>query len=358
MNSLNHIIQPERPSVSQIVASMNTRTYYVDNTFQRKLVWSEKQKIRLIETILIGYPMPEIYLWKQPVDTNTGQQHFAIVDGQQRLTSIQQFISNEYKLRSSALDDVNKPTSFANKFWKDLDQDDKSKIYEYVLNVRQIPSSVEKSEIRALFVRLNETDRSLNPQELRNARFDGKFLEAAEVIADEQFFDEWHVISASDRRRMGDVDFASQLLGLIRGGIRSDTPTSLNQLYDTYNDKYDEKESDIKLAKSRFKIISDVFKESELVANFFNSPTHLYTLFATLNQIGQKQSFELTSALEKFVGLYLEGASSEDDAVKTDLATYRDASSYRTRERSSRIARVRVLVKWLSPEKVENSLHE
>ena len=75
MSNLNAIIQSERPSVTNIVTKMRSSEYFVDNSFQRRLVWTEKQKIRLIETILTNYPMPEIYLWQQPADPEIGRQN-------------------------------------------------------------------------------------------------------------------------------------------------------------------------------------------------------------------------------------------------------------------------------------------
>jgi len=114
---LNNIIHTERPSVTAIVAKMRTKEYFVDDSFQRRLVWTEKQKIRLIETILINYPMPEIYLWQQPSDPTTGNQSFSVVDGQQRLTAITAFVSNEFALKAVALDPDHRGEDYAGKYW-------------------------------------------------------------------------------------------------------------------------------------------------------------------------------------------------------------------------------------------------
>ena len=45
---------------------------YVDNSFQRRYVWLKKHQIKLIETILMGYVIPEIYIWETGTDPSTG----------------------------------------------------------------------------------------------------------------------------------------------------------------------------------------------------------------------------------------------------------------------------------------------
>src|SRR5690349_6065204 len=75
------------------------RDRYVDGsltikpTYQRRPVWARKQKCYLIESILLGFPIPEIYV--QHSTTAEGISSFAIVDGQQRIRAILQFIGVE-----------------------------------------------------------------------------------------------------------------------------------------------------------------------------------------------------------------------------------------------------------------------
>ncbi len=80
------------------------------------------------------------------------------------------------------------------------------------MNVRIIPSKVTRDQIIAIFRRLNETDKSLNPQEFRNAQFNGKFIATAEKLADLHFWEEWKFFSPASIRRMGDLQFCSSLL--------------------------------------------------------------------------------------------------------------------------------------------------
>ena len=65
--------------------------------FQRRPVWLELERSELISTILLCLPFPEVYI-QSVLDTNTGQEQYVVVDGQQRITSILMFIDNEVAL--------------------------------------------------------------------------------------------------------------------------------------------------------------------------------------------------------------------------------------------------------------------
>ena len=59
--------------------------------FQRRLVWSNKDKCAFIETVLLNYPFPEIYVAAGAVDVETGEAKEMLVDGQQRITKLYQY---------------------------------------------------------------------------------------------------------------------------------------------------------------------------------------------------------------------------------------------------------------------------
>lgn len=288
--------------------------------------------------------MPEVYLWQQQVDAETGKQKFSIVDGQQRLTSIVQYISNEWPLRTNYLDEPNQKAAFAGMFWKDLGDELKQVIWNYVINVRTIPSTVSEDEIRLVFTRLNETDKSLNPQEWRNAKFDGEFLKAAVELADS---DEMKLLGVFDNklniRRMEDVDFANQLLIYQRTGITSDTPSAINKVYDSFNDVYAERDADIQSAKTKLLTIAEIFAADEAVKKFFGKSLQLYTLYCVVDIVGIHDPKLIIGGLQKFVAAY---NSNEEDGTGT-IAKYREGSSFRTRSKGSRENRVYGLLPWV-----------
>ncbi|KKC98747.1 DUF262 domain-containing protein [Photobacterium halotolerans] len=347
MNIINERIQPSRPTISNLFSEMKAGHYFVDNSFQRRLVWVEKQRIRLIETILIGYPMPEFYLWQQQVNPDSGMQKHSIVDGQQRMSAIMQFIGNEWPLKSVYLD--KKEADYSGKSWAELSDENKGKIWNYVINVRTIPSDINREEITALFKRLNETDKSLNPQEIRNAEFNGLFLKASEEVADNktlQSWDKkWNIFSDNEKRRMADISFASSLLIYQRSGISNDTAKNINKVYDLYNDVYEQKESDLRVINEVLNDIDKLFRESEEIASFFTSTVHLYTLFVAIDYLKSEDINieDIGPRLLDFIHAY----KSDDTTTSRLIADYKLGASGRTLSKLSREKRVESLVDWV-----------
>lgn len=344
----NSEIQPSRPNVTEIVNKMRSGEYFVDRSFQRRLVWNEKQKVRLIETVLMEYPMPEIYLWEQEPDPITGIQKFSIVDGQQRLSALREFTSNEWPIKRSYLDPDHQNEAYADCFWKDLHPDVRSIFFQYSINARRIPSRVPEADIRQMFKRLNETDRSLNPQEMRNATLNGEFLNAAKELADSDAMQNLGIFTIDNVRRMGDVEFASQLLGYQRKGVVSDTPTSMNELYDDFNDAYPEAASDVKKIVKSLKLIGEIFQDDD-VRRFYATQNYVYTLHCLLDTCAERSAAQWQAGLWSFVTAYeamsdVDETPSEDQA---DLIEFRQGASSRTRSKSSRLQRLFGLRNWL-----------
>lgn len=341
--SLNMFIQTTRPTVSTIVDSFRTKDMFVDNSFQRRLVWTERQKVRLIETMLMGYPMPEIYVWQQAADADTGKQLQSIVDGQQRVTAMTQFVTNEWKLTKSYLD--NQDTPYADLLWKDLPPEIKQTFWDYVVNVRTIPSNIVIDEITAIFRRLNETDRSLNPQELRNAEFNGLFIKLAEKIADMPQFLDLKIFTEHQIRRMSDIQFTSSMLMFLRRGIIEENLSAVNDTYDKYNDEYDEAEQDETSIAEFFDECHSNYFVDDKVKSLFTKQVHFFTLFC-LDQSLRAKGIGVESVSEKlkgFVEVYESGQEGPEIVEK-----YREGASSRTRSRASRALRLTNLLNWVT----------
>ncbi|WP_306148915.1 MULTISPECIES: DUF262 domain-containing protein [unclassified Roseibium] len=340
--TLNSLIQTTRPTVSSLVDGFRSGDYFVDNNFQRKLVWTEKQKVRLIETILIGFPMPEVYVWQQPADPETGKQRHSIVDGQQRISTMMQFVSNEWSLANRYLD--HEDSEYCNCFWKDLKSETKRLFWDYVLNMRTIPSNITIDEIRSVFTRLNETDKSLNPQEIRNAEFNGEFINTAERIADMAEFKSMQVFSEHQIRRMADIEFTSSLLIFLRRGLVEENTKTVNEIYDLYNDVYEESDQDVSLVRGYFKKFIDVYFVDHSVRRLFTKPVHLFSLFCVeaMCRAQEVDMGRIPGKLSSFAEAYDNGVN-----PNSDIEQYREGASSRTRSRSSREKRITGLLSWI-----------
>ena len=92
-----------RKSISDIYEMFNENRLVVDESYQRRSVWNEKDNIRLIETILLNLLIPVLFFWKAETDPDSGKSIIHIVDGQQRVKAIDQFVQNKYKLKKNWL---------------------------------------------------------------------------------------------------------------------------------------------------------------------------------------------------------------------------------------------------------------
>jgi len=80
----------------------------------------------------------------------------------------------KFKLKTAYLD--KRESSYSNISFDELGNEERKIIWRYPFSMRVIKQEVERNRIVEMFLRLNSTDKSLNPQELRNAEFDGLFL--------------------------------------------------------------------------------------------------------------------------------------------------------------------------------------
>lgn len=347
---LNEKIVGETKRISWINENANDNAIYIDNSFQRRSVWINKNKVRFIESILTGHPIPELYFWAQESDAETGHARYSVVDGQQRISAIREFVSGQFRLQKQYLDEENQEFEFVNKYFKDLSPDDKRALWDYKIQVRIIPSDVSKNTIISMFLRLNETDKSLNPQELRHAEFNGEFITACETLADVVFWDKWNIFSSGQVRRMGDIQTCGRFLTFLRRGFDGDiSQSAMDDMYTHYNENYPSRDEDLAWCKKVIRLMDRLYETEEKLSKFFKTQVHLYSLFVAILiyvQRGNSINIKKTSkSLTEFVDLYK--FNDEDTDSEHDLTKYRLASNMGMLSRSGRELRVKKILSLL-----------
>ncbi len=219
-------------SVVWIKKAFEAGDLIVKPPFQRNPVWSVRQQSALIDTILLEYPIPELYM--QDVTDTTGDQKHIIVDGQQRIRAVLDFLAGEFELEDES-------PRWAGMSFEDLSGDDKKKVYEYNFVVRLLPD-VPDEELRAIFQRLNRNTMTLTAQELRHATYWGPFIKIMEELSDYEFWNDSGLFSANDRRRMIDVEFISELTVAYLNGIQN-KKKKLEEYYQQYEESFDQGEA-------------------------------------------------------------------------------------------------------------------
>jgi hypothetical protein len=146
-------------------------------SFQRKLVWRKQHKYDFIETILMNYPFPEIYIAPGNINTETFEINELIVDGQQRLTTIQNYINGH---------DVFALDKIPIKRFSDFTKDEKKDFLSYEVSVRYLKNASE-IQIKDIFQRINSTEYALNATERLNAQWgDSEFICFAKQLIEEE----------------------------------------------------------------------------------------------------------------------------------------------------------------------------
>ncbi|EIA6945508.1 DUF262 domain-containing protein, partial [Enterococcus faecalis] len=114
-------------TISEINQLLRKDELIVDHSYQRRKIWTNSDKIRLIETILLNYVVPSVYFWQSDIVPDTGESKVHIVDGQQRITAISDFVSGRLKLQSCFLLDERSKVKYDNKYFSELEDEDKTK---------------------------------------------------------------------------------------------------------------------------------------------------------------------------------------------------------------------------------------
>ncbi|MGZ8842290.1 MAG: DUF262 domain-containing protein [Pyrinomonadaceae bacterium] len=329
------------------------RSLTIKPPYQRRPVWAMKQKCYLIESILLGFPIPEIYV--QSTTTAEGATTFAIVDGQQRIRAILQFIGvesdpQEEEFNKFVLDKLPNTSPWKDKSFADLTTTEKSDFYGYQLAVRLLQTHSEV-ELRDMFERLNKYLTPAKPQELRNARFSGPLVRLVEALANDEYWAENRIVSPQLIRRMGDFEFISELLIGVLHGPQAGSAAVIDEYYSTYED-YDDEFPEQRRAKKSFE------KTLEVIRNLFpniketrwGNKTDFYTLFvglATLlksHDLPPRNYARVASVLNTFAEEVNLRLSNERAKVSEDAVSYVRAVEKGANDKARRAERHRALV--------------
>lgn len=147
-------------SVKYMLELMEQNLIELNPGYQRRRVWKDnKRKSLLIESLMLRIPIPAFYFY----ENEDGK--YQVIDGQQRLTTIKEFVNGEFRL--TGLEYLGK--EYNKKKFKDLDTKYIQRIYRTQIAVNILDARSPKNVIYDIFRRVNTGGVNLNPQEMRNA---------------------------------------------------------------------------------------------------------------------------------------------------------------------------------------------
>ena len=141
--------------------------------FQRTYVWNPKRASRFVESLLMGLPVPGIFLYR-----DKGSQTLRVIDGQQRLISLKSYYSGKFPDSDREFSLTGLDSRFEGYAYTDLPAQDRRRLNDSIIHAsiiqQEAPDDDGTSQF-ALFERLNTTSTPLSPQEIRAAIYSGSF---------------------------------------------------------------------------------------------------------------------------------------------------------------------------------------
>jgi hypothetical protein len=251
--------------------------------FQRRAVWNEAAQESLIDTVLRNLPMPKIFFATQTFTVEGSiRTKRLVIDGQQRLTALFHFLEGRFAIHDAL--------KSGNKFhFAELSNELQNRINNYKIDANDIYSGNDEL-IREIYSRVNKYNIALNQQELRRADFPGAFLRLSEKLSEIQFFEDNKIFTPLQRRRMIDVEFTSELIAILIGGVQN-KKESIDNYYQKYQNL--DKAEELRLFdqfENTISTIQQIFNNCtlNLGKTRFRQKSDFYSLFAACSDLSNQ----------------------------------------------------------------------
>ncbi len=350
---LESSIPANNSKIIELFNKMRAGQISINSDYQRKLVWKKQHKLDFIDTILRNYPFPEIYLAPGSLDQEKLILVDEIVDGQQRLTTIRDYVNGV---------DVFALPKLPIKRFSELNPTEKGSFLNYEVSIRYL-KGVTAVQIRDIFQRINKTDYALNSTERLNAQWgESEFIcfckqlidkdfdsEAVQyIIAPEErakFLEFFHgdedndsVFSSGDRSRMLAMQYIMTVIATLDFGEYFHRNAKVSHYIESFNDAFPQAPD----LQNRLLRIVEFIKclELERSSRWFNK-ANLFTLISELDKqdikkIDPKQISDYLKAFDR-KALYGElGLFEEVEKLTADEQKYLDSAREAVNQRPVR----------------------
>ncbi len=249
-------------TVSQIQENYNSGNLNLNPPYQRRFIWTLKDQQTLIDSILRGYAIPNIFLFEKK------KNQYEMVDGQQRSRTIIGFIEKQFK-------------TFIGEYYNKKKHG--AIFLKYEIPITIIEKIENDESIEEFYSLVNKAGIHLNRPELKKAEyFDTRFLKLVTELADDSIFQNLELFTDASTKRMNDIDFVSELVThLIEGN--SDKKLKVDKAFEN-----DITEAKYKELKSQFIDVIKLFKEFDnrfpLKKTRYKQRNDFYTLFGFIHK--------------------------------------------------------------------------
>lgn len=170
INDLKYTVRSRE--IVDLIAAMRNSSITLSPYFQRNLVWRDAHKRDFIDTILKGYPFPQIFLARGPIDLDSMTASQAVVDGQQRLNAIRDFVNGKLDVHGQ--------------LFRDLEPRAREEFLKYEVAVIDFDLDAGDPRLKEVFHRLNRTFYSLSAIEKLASEYSAsEFMLIARILSGE-----------------------------------------------------------------------------------------------------------------------------------------------------------------------------
>jgi len=184
--------------------------------FQRRYVWRKPQADRFIESLLLGLPVPGIFLVKEPSGVHL------VLDGQQRLKTLASFYRGLFGAKAFRLETVQE--RFKGLTYEQLEDEDRRRMDDSIIHatvVRQDTPTEDQESVYLIFERLNTGGTTLQPQEIRSALYHG---DLASLLRDLNEDGDWRSVYGTPSERRKDQEMILRFFAMLYYGDQYERP--------------------------------------------------------------------------------------------------------------------------------------
>lgn len=216
-------------SLIDLIGQIERKEVYINKDYQRGSgIWPDSARTYFIDTILEGYPFPKIYLY-QVFNEKSKRPVKEIVDGQQRITTIMDFMEDGFKLTKAS-------KNFAGMKYSDLDEENRKRFLSYQIEMSIILAAT-RPELLEMFRRINAYTAPLSAAERMHATYQGEFKWFVVEQADKHSptLEQLKIFTPKQLARMQDSEFIADMATALDKGIIEKSTKNIEDLYKKYD---------------------------------------------------------------------------------------------------------------------------
>jgi hypothetical protein len=282
---------PREYSIRELYESYNRKETILSPKFQRRSVWEIKAKSFLIDSIIRELPIPRIFIRENSSLEMTVRRE--IVDGQQRLSAIFDFMNDGFTISKSHNEE------FGGRHYTELPDQIRQNILKYTISA-VILIDLSDVEVIDIFARLNTYSIKLNNQELLNSQFFGLYKKTIYRLASDyhSFWMDTNILSEKGISRMDDAKLITEIMAVIvTGEIETNSFNYNKKLYDKYDDDFPEQDMIESSIKQTIDLLSKIYGDKLRDTIFTSVPMFYSTILVLYHMNHPIKCFDFDSVI-------------------------------------------------------------